>query len=213
MNAKGKWIAMAVAGLFALSASSQLALAKKDKEHKGGKDTAKEHTTAGGPEIGAPAPTFTLSSFDGKTYSLNDYKNKIVVLEWFNKDCPVCQAHCENMKKLAKTYTAKGVIWLAVDSTNFRKNPENAAYAKEHHIDYPILADFDGKVGKEYRAKTTPHMYVINKGTLAYMGAIDDGAKKNPKNYVAAALDELLADKTVTTTTTKSYGCSVKYKK
>jgi hypothetical protein len=79
------------------------------------------------------------------------------------------------------------------------------------------LLDEDGKVGKMYDAKTTPHMFVIDKnGNLAYMGAIDDdrstnGGKDAKVNYVKKAVEELLAGKEVSEKVTKQYGCSIKY--
>ncbi len=155
-------------------------------------------------KLGKPAPTFKLSDFSGKSYDLADYQDKIVVLEWFNKDCPFCKMFCEDLKKTAADYATKGVVWLAIDSTNFRKNEENAAYAKEHKIDYPILSDFDGKVGRQFDAKTTPHVFIIDKGKLVYAGAFVDMGKK--KTYVANALDALLAGKQPSPSKTKPFG-------
>lgn len=155
-------------------------------------------------KLGEPAPTFKLSDFDGKTYDLADYADKVVVLEWFNKDCPFCKMFCEDLKKSAAAYAKKGVVWFAVDSTNFRKNEENAAYAKEHKIEYPILSDFDGKVGHAYGAKTTPHVFIINKGKLVYAGAFVDMGKK--KTYVADALDAVLDGKEPSPAKTKPFG-------
>jgi len=80
------------------------------------------------------------------------------------------------------------------------------------------LLDPEGAVGKLYGAKTTPHMFVINTGgTLVYAGAIDDTPSADPgdiaasTNYVAQALDAVLAGESVAVSSTKSYGCSVKY--
>ena len=80
------------------------------------------------------------------------------------------------------------------------------------------LMDSDGKVGRAYGARTTPHMYVIDaKGTLVYAGGIDDKPSANPadvktaKNYVNAALGDVLAGKPVAQPATRPYGCSVKY--
>jgi peroxiredoxin len=205
IHMSNRWTSLVAIAAFAVSAVA-FAGGKKDGDGKDKKSTA---------EIGKPAPTFTLTGHDGKTYELANYKDKIVVLEWFNKDCPVCKAYMAGMKELAEKYAKKGVVWLGVDSTNFRTAQENAEVATEKKIPYPILSDFDGKVGHQYGAKTTPHMFIINKGTLVYAGAIDDsgGRGKAKKNYVSTALDELLAGKDVTTTSTKAFGCSVKYKK
>jgi hypothetical protein len=77
------------------------------------------------------------------------------------------------------------------------------------------LTDPEGKVGKAYDAKTTPHMFIIDKqGTLVYKGAIDDdprGNKSEREGYVQEGLDALMAGKALVTTTSKPYGCSVKY--
>jgi len=165
------------------------------------------------------APGFTLADHNGKKVSLSDYAGKIVVLEWINPGCPFSRRHYTNptMKNLAVKYAPKGVVWLAVNSSHFAKPKQNKAWVDKHKLPYPILDDSDGKVGKAYGAKTTPDMRIIGKsGKLAYTGAIDDdprGKKKKPTNYVAKALEELIAEKEISTPKTKSYGCSVKYGK
>ena len=172
--------------------------------------------------IGSPAPEFALQDQDGKDVKLSDYEGKVVVLEWFNDGCPYVVKHYKNgdMNKLAQKYSEKGVIWLAINSTSSHNAEHNKKIAGEWNIDRPILSDASGEVGRLYGAKTTPHMYVINKDrSLVYMGAIDDDrsndAAKVPgaKNYVAAALDAVLDGKAVETSETKPYGCSVKYAK
>lgn len=163
-------------------------------------------------QVGAPAPDFELKDVYGKAFKLSDFKGRIVVLEWINKDCPVShKKHTDGtMQGVLKDRAAKGVVWLAIDSTHSAKPENNRVYAAEVGLSYPILHDPDGKVGRSYGAKTTPHMFVIDKnGTLAYDGAIDD---KDKTNYVLAAIDDLLADRKVKTSTTTPYGCSVKYK-
>ena len=91
------------------------------------------------------------------------------------------------------------------------------ALAKAAPANY--LMDEPGTMGKAYGAKTTPHMYIIDKtGKLVYNGAIDDKRSTNPedvktsKNYVAAALDEIKAGKPVSVASTTPYGCTVKYR-
>jgi formylmethanofuran dehydrogenase subunit A len=81
-----------------------------------------------------------------------------------------------------------------------------------------VLLDHDGKVGRAYGAKTTPHMFVIDaRGRLVYAGGIDDRPSTDQadialaKNYVGAALSEVAAGKPVTIGTSQPYGCSVKY--
>jgi peroxiredoxin len=168
--------------------------------------------------VGAAAPNFTLTDTAGNEMSLSDFAGKVVVLEWVNPDCPFVQRHYKagTMKNLATTYGAEGVVWLTINSTNYMDASANAAFKTANGLPYPILVDQSGEVGHLYGAATTPHMYVIDGGgTLVYIGAIDDdprGSSDDPKNYVAAALDEVLAGEAVATAETKPYGCSVKYK-
>jgi peroxiredoxin len=167
--------------------------------------------------IGAPAPQFSLQDQNGKMHALADYSGKLVVLEWFNEECPVVVRHykADTMNSLASKYAAKDVVWLAINSTNGKTNDSNKAAAAEWKIDRPILNDSTGQVGHLYGAKTTPHMYIINKdGTLAYMGGIDNddrGNKADRVNYVDKALSELLAGNSVSEPQSRPYGCSVKY--
>jgi len=179
-------------------------------------------------EVGKPAPEFTLPGADGKNHSpVSENKGKIIVLEWTNPGCPFVQKFYapKEMQKLQKEMKEKGVVWYRINSSaegqEGHQNVEQAAkYDKAHGVEAKAtLLDHDGKVGRLYGAKTTPHMYIIDTtGTLVYNGAIDDMATPRSgdialaKNYVRQAVDELLAGKPVSNHTTKPYGCSVKYK-
>lgn len=179
-------------------------------------------------EIGKPAPEFSLKGSDGKTHSLAEVKGKTVVLEWTNPECPFVQKfyHSGEMQKLQKEAADKKVVWYRVNSNAPGKQgsqtPEElAAYEKANHVAATVsLADPKGVAGREYGARTTPHIFIIDpKGILIYEGGIDnipstevaDIAKA--KNYVRATLDESLAGKPVSIPTSKPYGCSVKYAK
>jgi peroxiredoxin len=174
------------------------------------------------PTIGQPAPDFTLTDTSGKTHKLSDFAGKIVVLEWINDGCPFVQRHygSKNMQTLQQTYTGKGVIWLSVCSSSKGEQGNHSAAdweslrQKQGHKSTALLLDEPGTVGRAYGAKTTPHMFVIDaQGKLAYNGAIDSNNNDVTKaeNYVAAALDALLAGKAVAKTTSTPYGCGVKY--
>ena len=182
--------------------------------------------------LGKAAPDFTLTDLEGKSHTLSNILDgeTIVVLEWYNPECPFVKKHYGTQKNaegapiftmnaLAKKYADKKVVWLRVNSgavgqqgTGIAKNTQ---YAERYQIKAPILFDESGTVGRAYGAKKTPHMYVIHKnGTVAYTGAIDNDARPTTfgdKNYVQIALDQLLAGETVTTQYTQSYGCAVKY--
>ncbi len=141
------------------------------------------------------------------------------MLEWTNPDCPFVQRHyrAKTMSSLADRFKDKDVVWLAVNSTSYMDAAKDRAWHAEQAMKYPILDDSGGAVGGAYGARTTPHMFVIDKtGTVVYQGAIDDdaaGASDSPRNYVGEALDEITAGKPVAVAETKPYGCSVKYSK
>ncbi len=171
-------------------------------------------------EIGSPAPAFTLEDQNGNSIGLSNLGDKIVVLEWLNPDCPFVQRHykAETMTTLAGKYSDSGVVWLAVNSTHTMDKDDDRKWIGKYSLQYPILDDSSGNVGKLYGAKTTPNMFIIDKsGTLVYAGAIDDdpdGSKgENKVNYVEKALKEVITGNPVSISETKPYGCSVKYLK
>lgn len=192
---------------------------QKEPSKEPSKELLKEPTKEIEPEIARKAPDFTLNSFDGNTINLSDYKGKIIVLEWFNFECPFVMRHYGSkptMINLANKYRDRNVVWLAVNSTNQTTPEANTEFGKKHKLPYPILDDRSGTVGRAYGAKTTPHMYVIDaRGSIAYQGAIDNDERGRKRqgviNYVDKALAELTGDKEVTTTDTMPYGSPVKY--
>jgi peroxiredoxin len=176
------------------------------------------------PAIGDRAPDFKLKCLGGDDHALSDFKGKIVILEWTNPGCPVVQRHYRDglMPAAQKAAKDKGVVWLAVNSTNpDHGNYREPAELKKTYADWQAaytaqLMDADGTTGHAYGAKTTPHVIVIDaQGKIAYNGAIDDdtgGKNAGRINYALAAVDALLAGKPVAVATTQPYGCSVKYK-
>jgi peroxiredoxin len=189
---------------------------------QGGASAAGAESAAG---LGA-APMFTLTSAEGKTVNLADFKGKYVVLEWWNFECPFVVKHygAGNMQKLQKEFTEKGVIWLTINSSAPGKqghvNGEQAISLMKEKKASPthVLLDHDGKVGKMYDAKTTPQMILISpEGVILYDGAIDSIRSSNPadiekaENYLVKAFAEASSGKPVSTPKTQPYGCSVKY--
>lgn len=175
------------------------------------------------------APNFTLTGHDGESHKLSDYKGKWVVLEWYNEGCPYVRKHYDapprNMQNLQKKYTTKDVVWLSIISSapgkqGYVKPKDGSNHIKKHQSKSSVLLfDPEGTVGKQYDAKTTPHMYIIDpKGKLVYQGAIDNkpSAKLSSLNgatpIFANALNSAMTGKKIANNTTKPYGCSVKYK-
>ena len=176
--------------------------------------------------LGDAAPDFSLTDSNGKSHALSDFKGKTVILEWTNHECPFVKKHYEsnNMQSLQKKYTDQGVVWLSIISSAEGKqgfvSAEKANQLTKDRNAHPtaVLFDTKGTVGKSYGAKTTPHMYIIDKeGKLIYKGGIDsiqsadkeDIAKAT--NYVDKAMTEHMAGKAVTENNTTPYGCGIKY--
>ena len=176
--------------------------------------------------VGQAAPDFTLNDTQGKPVKLSSFKGKPVVLEWNNPGCPFVRKHYNgNMQALQKAFTTQGVVWLAINSTEEDSVDHMGAeqlarwMADKGASPTATLLDPDGRVGRAYGARVTPHMYIVNaQGALAYAGGIDSipSARmadiEKATNYVRQGLDELLAGKPLSTPTSQPYGCSIKYK-
>ena len=180
----------------------------------------------GAATVGEPAPAFTLTDSHGKAHSLSDFRGKTVVLEWTNAECPFVKKHYDsgNMQKQQAAAVADGVIWLTINSGAPGKQGHvsgeqaNVIQTNWKAANTAYLIDADGKVGRAYDAKTTPHMYVIDQdGVLRYNGAIDSIASADKGDlakaiqYVPAALSAVADGKTPEPPLTRPYGCSVKY--
>jgi peroxiredoxin len=178
------------------------------------------------PQLGQPAPAFKAMDAQGHARSLAAFAGKTVVLEWTNSGCPYVGKHYGSgtMQALQKKETAEGVVWLTISSSApdmqgyFTPPTARAWAARQHWSGSALLLDSAGKIGREYEAKNTPHMFVIDKaGRIAYMGGIDDRPYADPeslkgaKPYVAMALADLKAGRPVATPVSQPYGCSVKY--
>jgi hypothetical protein len=175
---------------------------------------------------GKEAPEFVLADTTGATVRLTDQRGRYVVLEWTNPECPFVRKHygSGNMQALQKEWGGRGVVWLAINSTN-RGHPEFKTTAQmdewlraQGAAPRATLMDGSSETGRTYGAKTTPQMFVIDPaGKVIYAGAIDDIRSANPadvkraNNFVRAALTEAMAGKPVSVASSTPYGCSVKY--
>ncbi len=177
--------------------------------------------------VGQPAPDFTLKDVNGRTVRLSDYRGRHVVLEWNNPGCPFVRKHYDsgNMQALQKEAAAKNVVWLAINSTeashgDYLPPAQLGRWMSEQKAaPAATLMDEDGSVGRAYAARVTPHMYIVDaQGRLVYAGAIDSIPSgraediRTATNYVRQGLGEALAGKPVSQSTTRPYGCTIKYR-
>jgi peroxiredoxin len=186
-----------------------------------------------GAQIGQPAPDFSLKDTDGQTFSLSAQRGKVVVLEWFNPDCPFVK-HARGkgpLRELAKQRQSDELVWLSINSgapgNQGHGIERNKAAKSEYGMVNPVLLDETGQVGRSYGALKTPHMFVIDeKGVLVYrggldnapMGVVDDARPRAAGTqagelspYLITALDEVTQGRAISLADTPAYGCSVKY--
>jgi peroxiredoxin len=180
--------------------------------------------------IGSPMPSFSLPATDGKTYSEKDFaKADVLVLIFTCPHCPTAQAYQERIKKLVGDYKPKNVTVVAI-------NPNHAAAVRLDELAYSDLGDSfedmkerhanqkfnfvwldDGpkqEVSHKYGPVATPHVFIFDKARkLRFEGRIDDSEaeERATKHETRDALDALLAGKEPPVTTTKVFGCSVKW--
>ncbi|HBH39733.1 MAG TPA: thioredoxin family protein [Curvibacter sp.] len=177
--------------------------------------------------VGQAAPDFTLKDVSGKTVRLSDFRGRHVVLEWNNPGCPFVRKHYDsgNMQTLQKEAAAKNVVWLAINSTEASHgdylNPAQLGrwMSEQKAAPTATLMDEDGAAGRAYAARVTPHMYIVDpQGKLIYAGGIDSIPSgraediRTATNYVRQGLGEALAGKPVSQSTTRPYGCTIKYR-
>lgn len=184
-------------------------------------------TLAAAPQVGEPAPDFSVVDSKGEVHSLSDYAGQNVVLEWTNHQCPFVAKHYGSGNMQQQQRHARDdhdVVWLSVISSKpgaqGHVSPDEADQLTESRNAYPsaVLLDESGEMGHAYDARVTPHMYIIDgEGILRYMGGIDSIPSADQDDipqatqYVMAALDELAAGESISQSATRPYGCTVKY--
>jgi len=183
-------------------------------------------------EVGEKAPEFALKDQHGRMHKLADYKGKVVVLEWFNETCPYCKqvwdsgligqlnVDLKNLCQNSDSQALPSVVYLAINSTANRPAKDvlksGAEFIEEARLQIPMLLDYDGKVGKSYGARTTPHMFVIDPdGILVYQGALSDDRRgkegKEAETHVERAVRQLIKGEKISPDYVKPWGCGVKY--
>ena len=163
---------------------------------------------------GDKVANFTLSDVNGKEHKLADYSSsKVIVLMFIATECPVSNAYNERMAKLHEDYKEKGVTFLGINSNKQESVEEIIEHAKKNGLEFTILKDHKNAVADRLEASVTPEIYVLNSSLeLLYHGRIDDSQREArvTQNDLRIALDLLLSGKTVTTTKTKAFGCTIK---
>ena len=141
------------------------------------------------PEVGYPAPDFTLRNLHGNLEGLVNHKDKVIILNFWATWCAPCLEEMPAFEKLYRRYRSQGLTVLAVslDKGDFSKVQD---FVDTNNLTFPVLMDSDGVAEKLYPSFTIPFTYVIDKdGRVA---ARVDGAKNWASNETFLALDILI---------------------
>ncbi len=171
--------------------------------------------------VGAKAPAFELkNAVDGSVVRFAPGDGKLSVVVFTCNQCPYAKAFEDRIVALGKEFAKQGVAFYAIDPNDDAQYPvESAAEMKNRaaarHYPYPYLKDGDSRVARAYGARVTPHIFVIDQtGVVRYRGYVDDSAKAGERQHtgLADALNSLIGGHPVEVTSTKAFGCSIKFK-
>jgi thiol-disulfide isomerase/thioredoxin len=180
--------------------------------------------------IGSKAPDFSLPGIDGKTHTLGEYQDPVLVIMFICNHCPTSQLYEGRMKKLVEDYSGKGVGFVAINPndpkavalselgyTDVSDSVEEMKIRAEYrHFNFPYLWDGETQsVTQAYGAQATPHVFIFDKNRkLQYEGRIDNAQRESLVKIQDArlALDAMLAGNPVATPHTPAFGCSTKWK-
>lgn len=177
-------------------------------------------------KVGSIIKDFKLLDVSGKTISLSDYKSaKGFVIVFTSNTCPFSKLYEERLNKLSLKYKDIGFPVIVINANDQEIQPgdsyENMKLkAEEKQFGFPYLFDDNQKITSLFNPLKTPHAFVVLKDShnykIVYSGAIDD-SPSNPAtikvNFIEKAVEELLAGKKVSMSTSKPVGCTVKWKK
>ena len=171
--------------------------------------------------IGERAPDFHLKGVDGKTYSLESFRDKRVLVVIFScNHCPVVKAYEDRMIAIQRDYEPQGVQLVAINSNDDKAFPEDSfdnmvKRAREKGFNFPYLRDETQEVARAYGPTVTPEVFVFDEArTLVYHGRIDDSKDPNSvtRHDLRNVLDSLLRGEKPPITETRPFGCSIKWR-
>lgn len=124
-----------------------------------------------------PAPPFTLTTVDGRTVSLSDYKGQVVMLNIWATWCPPCVRETPRLVRVYEDYKAQGFVILGLNTTYQDKREAVATFVRDHKVSYPVLLDTDGSVGRSYGGRLLPTSYLIDRDgkiVVTKVGEVDE---------------------------------------
>lgn len=171
---------------------------------------------ADGYKVGDKVSDFTISNYDGSTYTLSSNNSKATVVIFVSAECPFVQPYTQRLIDLTNEFGNQGIAIWGINSNNTEPTEEVMNHATEKKYNFPVLKDIDNVVADQFGAARTPEVFVIdnNSMTIIYHGRIDDN--KEADNVTSSdlknALSNFLAGQEIAVNETKAFGCSIKRK-
>lgn len=174
--------------------------------------------------LGSEAPPFYLpDTVSGNMISLdNVVSDKATVVMFLCNHCPHVVHVNEEIVRVAKDYTPKGISFVAISSNDVITYPQDGPEEMKKHAlkvgyPFPYLYDESQNVARAFDAACTPDFYVFDGNRkLVYRGRLDDSRPKNSipltGKDLRAALDAILAGKPIADKQYPSGGCNIKWK-
>jgi len=171
-------------------------------------------------QIGDSAPFFRLPATDGKTYSLEDFTEKVLVVFFTCNHCPYVIGSDENTRSVAEAFAGRDVRFVAINSNSKHTYAEDSfehmvERMREHRFPWTYLYDESQEVALAYGALRTPHFYVFDEARrLVYTGRAIDNPRsweESTTHELVDALEEHLAGAPVSQPVTNPIGCNVKW--
>lgn len=173
--------------------------------------------------LGTPAPDFTLPDTDGRRVALSGFRDAPALLVMFIcPHCPYVKHVRVELGRIGRDYQPRGVAIVGINSNDVEAFQDDSvegmrAEARGAGYTFPYLVDEGQEVAKAYRAACTPDLFLFDRARrLVYRGQLDDSrpgsAVPVTGRDLRAALDAVLAGRTVPAEQKPSLGCNIKWK-
>ncbi len=164
-------------------------------------------------KLGSTVGDFALQTLEGNSVQLSALKGDVTVLMFIATKCPISNDYNERMNAVHGDYASKGVKFIAINSNNTEPASEVREHASANGFPFKVYKDANNVVADRFGAQVTPEIFVLDKsGTIRYHGYIDDSRNAGNIKFrgLRAALDAVLAGKSVERAETKAFGCTIK---
>ena len=159
---------------------------------------------------------FKLRSHEGREWSSDEFQDKeLVVVAFLGTECPLVKLYGPRLQKLSDEFGDRVAV-IGLNANTQDSMTEMTAYAERHGIKFPLLKDLGNKVADQFKAERTPEVFLLDQDRqVRYHGQIDDqygvGIIRDnaEQEYLKDAIEQLLANKEVTTAETEVIGCHI----